>query len=191
MISGNKSFVKLLKDALPENESVPMKKGKKSNIPALAQDDDGCKRLLAHSSPGVRNLMLARKTVKSWPLHIKRVTNMERQANANNGELRIPLNYYAAHTGRWGGTEGINLHNLGGRGRAGIGIDPLIGQIRELLCAHKGYTLGISDSAQLSCTCSVTGSPAFSHSKIQWPSKSLAIDCMMFSVILPPQSFPQ
>lgn len=149
LVSGNKSFVELLKNALPENESIPMKKGKKGNIPALAQADDGCKWLLAHTNPNVKHLMQARQAVKSWPLHMARIDNMERQANANGGNLRTPLNYYAGHTGRWGGAEGINEHNLGGRGRTGAGIDPLIGQMRELLCALAGCVLGIGDSAQI------------------------------------------
>lgn len=147
-LSGNK-FVTYLQAALPIGETVPMKAGKRGNIAALAKNDDGCKLLLAHSVQSVQNLMLARQAVKSWPLHIKRINNMLHQVEANGGTLRVPLNYYGGHTGRWSGGEDINLQNFGGLGRAGTGIDPLIGQMRGLLRAPEGYTLGIGDSAQI------------------------------------------
>lgn len=148
-LSGNKSFVKLLKAALPDDEGVPMKLGKRGNIPALAQEDDGCKYLLSHSIKEVRNLMRARQLVKSWPLHIKRIQNMTNQAIVTGGKLRVPLHYYGAHTGRWSGGEKINLQNLGGRGRTGAGIDPLISAMRSLLCAPDGFIFPIVDSAQI------------------------------------------
>jgi len=147
-LAGNK-LVAYMQAALPEGETVPMKAGKRGNIAAFAKDDDGCKLLLAHPKQEVRDLMLARQAVKSWPLHIKRINNMSNQAEANGGTLRVPLNYYGGHTGRWSGGEDINLQNFGGRGRAGTGIDPLIGQMRGLLRAPEGYTLGIGDSAQI------------------------------------------
>ena len=84
---------------------------------ALAQGDEGRKRLLEHPDERVRNLMLARIAVRSWPLHIKRVQNLIAQAHANDGKLAVPLKYYGAHTGRWSGSGGINLQNLGGKGR--------------------------------------------------------------------------
>ncbi len=145
----SKKFTNYLQDVLPEGETVPMKAGKRGNIAAVAKNDDGCKWLQAHPSEQVRNLINARLAVKSWPLHIERVNNFVKQANANGGLLRVPLIYYGAHTGRWSGTEKINLQNLGGRGRAGVGVDPLIGQMRSLLQAPDGYTLGIGDSAQI------------------------------------------
>jgi len=134
-LSGNKSFVQILNDILPEGEEVPMKQGKNKMIPALAQNDDGCKYLLAHSNARVRQMMAARKAIKSWPLHIKRIQNMTNQAIASGGYLRVPLHYYGGHTGRWSGGEKINLQNLGGRGRTGTGVHPLIAQMRGLLHA--------------------------------------------------------
>lgn len=130
-ISGNKSFVKLLQDALGP-EKIPMKQGKRGNIPALAQADEGRRKMLEHPNERVRLLMEARIAVRSWPLHIKRVNNLIKQAKANDGKLAVPLKYYGAHTGRWSGTGGINLQNLGGKGR-GKPIHPLIGAVRGLL----------------------------------------------------------
>ena len=132
-ISKDKSFKQLLQTALGD-EPVPMKAGKRGNIMALAQGDEGRKKLLEHPDEQVRNLMLARIAVRSWPLHIKRVNNLIKQARANGGKLAVPLKYYGAHTGRWSGSGGINLQNLGGAGR-GKAIHPLIGAIRGLLYA--------------------------------------------------------
>ena len=148
-LSGNISFMKLLKAALPENEGVPMKLGKRGNIPAFAQQDDGCKWLLSHSVKEVRDLMKARQLIKSWPLHIKRIQNMIDQSIVLKGLLPVDLKYYGAHTGRFSGAGGINLQNLGGRGRTGSGIDPLISDMRSLLCAPAMFNFLIVDSAQI------------------------------------------
>lgn len=148
-ISGNKSFAKLLAELLPNGETVPTKTGKKGIIPAFAKDDEGFQELLVHPSEGVRNLCLARQAVKSWPGHIKRITSLISQSQASGGLLRVPLHYYGGHTGRWSGGEGINLQNLGGAGRTGSGISPLIGQVRSLLTAPDGNIFVIADSAQI------------------------------------------
>lgn len=148
-LSGNKIFTKLLSEALPEDESVPMKAGKRGNIPAFAKDDVAFQLLLAHPDPVVQQLCVARQSVKSWPLHIKRIFNMVKQARVSGGKLRVPLNYYGGHTGRWSGGEKINLQNLGGQGRAGSGVHPLIQKMRNLLRVPNGYTLGIADSSQV------------------------------------------
>jgi DNA polymerase len=159
-VSGNLSFVEELIRRLPEGETVPIKPakrpGKKMTAllgvpgmgPALAKEDDGCKWLLAHPSPDVSLLMEARQAVKSWPLHVKRIANMKRLAIAADGRLPVPLNYYGCHTGRPSGGGGINLLNLGGSGRAGMGTHPLITKMRQLLTAGESKFV-ISDAAQI------------------------------------------
>jgi len=148
-ISGDKSFMVILQNALPDGEFVPMKKGKKGPIPAFAKTDLEMQQLMKHPDPKVQQLMQAREAVGSWPNHIKRVQRMVRMATAAGGFLPVPLGYYSAHTGRLGGMDKINLQNLGGRGRAGHGNDPLIGKVRQLLRAPKGKKLVIVDSAQI------------------------------------------
>jgi len=159
LLSGNLSFVKLLQLALPEGEEVPTKPakrpGKKMEAllgegrgPALAKDDDGCKWLLGHSDDLVSGLMIARQAVKSWPLHISRVTRMRNQAAASGGLFRIPMKYYGCHTGRWSGDEKVNTNNLGGKGR-GKAINKLIGMVRHTLTAGPGHKLCIVDSGQI------------------------------------------
>ncbi len=159
-ISGNLSFVKALQAVLPTDEVVPTKAhkrpGKKMTAllgqsgigPALAKTDDGCLMLLAHSKKEVSQLMQARQAVKSWPLHLKRIASMQRIAKAAGGRMPVPLSYYGCHTGRPSGGGGINLLNLGGSGRAGMGTHPLIQKMRHLLTANAGI-LVISDAAQI------------------------------------------
>ncbi len=159
-LSGNLSFVIALQVVLPDEETVPTKAakrpGKKMSAllgqtgigPALAKTDDGCLLLLAHSKDEVRGLMEARKAVKSWPLHLKRIESMKALATACGGKMPVPLNYYGAHTGRWSGGGGINLLNLGGAGRAGLGTNPLITKMRQMLRVNDSKLL-IADAAQI------------------------------------------
>lgn len=60
---------------------------------------------------------------------------------AKRGTLPVPLKYYAAHTGRWGGTDKINLHNLPSRGGNMT--------LRHAIRAPKGHVIIDCDSAQI------------------------------------------
>ena len=143
-ISGDKSFLALLTRALPTGESVPMKQGKKKLIPALAKTDEQLNYLLSHPCPEVRALIKARKATDSWPTHISRVGRLIAQAAARDGPTGAPLTYYAAHTGRYGGTGGTNWHNFGARD-----VHPLVKQVGQMLCAPDGYVFGFGDLSQI------------------------------------------
>jgi DNA polymerase len=52
--------------------------------------------------------------------------------------LPIPLRYYAAHTGRWGGDYKINLQNL-----------KRDSPLKKAICAPEGYMMVDSDSSQI------------------------------------------
>lgn len=149
IVGSKKLFCEILEDLLPDNEHVPMKPGKNQLIPALSKDDEDFQLLLSHPNEKVRQLCEARLTAKSWPLHVARVRRMRSQALASYGSLRVPLNYYGCHTGRPSGGEKINLLNLGGKGRKGMGTHKLIAMVRKLLIAPAGKTLVINDSAQI------------------------------------------
>jgi DNA polymerase len=144
----SKKFAGWLQEALPDGEEVPMKPGKRGNIPALAKADEACQQLLVHPNREVRDLLVGRLAAKSWPTHLKRVQSLISQTLANGGLLRVPLTYYGGHTGRWGGSEKINLQNLGGKGR-GVENDELIQIVKQLIQAPDGYKLGIADSSQI------------------------------------------
>ena len=76
---------------------------------AFAKTDEGLKLLQDHNNIEVQNLVSARLGVKST-LEEKRT---ERFIDiAERGPLPVPLKYYAAHTGRWGGDGKINMQNL-------------------------------------------------------------------------------
>lgn len=157
-ISGTLSFTKLLIDAIPDG-IIPIKSGKPGKnmikllgqpgvVPQLAKTDEGFKQLLNSPDENVRNLMAAKVASKSWPSHIKRIESLVAQCKASDDLLRVPLKYYGAHTGRWSGTEKINVQNFGGRGR-GTGIHPLIKKMRNMLIAPEGEILAITDSSQI------------------------------------------
>jgi DNA polymerase len=61
---------------------------------------------------------------------------------AKRGKLPVPIKYYAAHTGRWGGDDKINLQNLPSRGANG-------GKLKKAIIAPKGYVIIDSDSSQI------------------------------------------
>ncbi len=143
IISGNITFLALMQEALPSGEQVPMKFGKKGQIPAFAKDDEGMKALLIHPDDEVRKLAEARQAVKSWPLHAKRVHNMIQQSKASDGYFRVPLKYAGAHTIRWSGCGGVNAQNFGTK------ADPLINQVRNLLLADEGKVLVTADSGAI------------------------------------------
>jgi len=158
-ISKNLRFARLLLDMLPEEESLPVKAGKPTKnmipltgpglIPAFAKDDEGMRQLLEHPKGTIRRLAEARQALQSWPLHIKKVKNIMQQAKCRDGHIGTPLGYHNGHTGRWGGSEKINLQNLGGAGRGGKGTHKLIQQVRHMLLPPKGYVLGIQDYSKV------------------------------------------
>lgn len=145
-VGSDKSFIALVEAC---GGSVPMKPGKNKLIPALAKDDEGNRELLSHPNPQVRALAEARQAIQSWPLHYAKVAGILAQAKCRGGRIGAPLKYYGAHTGRWSGSESINVQNLGGRGRGGKGTHKLIQQVRNILRAPKGYLLGVNDYSKV------------------------------------------
>ena len=146
----SQKFVQYLNGVLPDGEKVPMKQGKRGNIPALAKTDEACQQLAVHPKKEVRDLIQARLAVKSWPTHIKRIETIVAQTKANGGTLRVPLNYYGGHTGRWSGGEGYNPQNNAGEGRRnGQENDPLVQQIHTLIKPPNNCVVSTVDSAQI------------------------------------------
>lgn len=102
---------------------------------AFAKSDEAFKVLAEHPDPMVQALVSARLGVKSTIEE----TRTERFIDiAKRGTLPIPLRYYAAHTGRWGGDDKINLQNL-----------PRKSPLKSAILAPPGYVFVDSDSSQI------------------------------------------
>ena len=106
---------------------------------AFAKTDEGFKELLSHPDPRVQTLVGARLGTK---------TTLEESRTqrfidiALRGSLPVPIKYYAAHTGRWGGDDKINLQNLPSRGANA-------GRLKAAITAPKGYVIIDCDSSQI------------------------------------------
>ena len=93
------------------NITVPTKKSVRTGkmIPAFSKTDAAYTQM-CNMYPEHNNLWVAREAVKS---RIEE-TRAQRMLDGctEQGTLPVPLRYYAAHTGRFGGNEKINLQNL-------------------------------------------------------------------------------
>lgn len=137
-LMSNPKFAELLKSLGVE---PPMKEspatGKQTF--AFAKSDEAFKALAEHEDPQVQALVAARLGTKST----LEETRTQRFIDiAKRGTLPVPVRYYAAHTGRWGGDDKINLQNLPSRGVNGK-------KLKRSIIAPEGYALIDADSAQI------------------------------------------
>jgi DNA polymerase len=106
---------------------------------AFSKTDEGFKALFEHEDVRVQALVAARLGNKST----LEETRTERFIGiAKRGLMPVPLKYYAAHTGRWGGSDSLNLQNLPSRGTNG-------GKLKKAIVAPEGYSIIDADSAQI------------------------------------------
>ena len=106
---------------------------------AFAKNDDGFKKLLDDPDARVQALAAARIGTKST----LEETRTQRFIDiAARGNLPVPVRYYAAHTGRWGGDDKINLQNLPSRGANGK-------KLKRSIVAPEGHTMIDCDSSQI------------------------------------------
>ena len=106
---------------------------------AFAKTDEAMRALLEHDYPQVQTVVAARLGVKSTLEETRTQRFLE---IASRGLLPGPIRYYAAHTGRWGGADKINLQNLPSRGdNAGV--------LKRSIVAPPGHLLVESDSSQI------------------------------------------
>jgi DNA polymerase I-like protein with 3'-5' exonuclease and polymerase domains len=102
---------------------------------AFAKSDEGFKALSDHPDERVQAVVAARLGTKST----LEETRTERFiAISKRGRMPVPLRYYAAHTGRWGGDDKLNLQNL-----------PRKSLLKEAIIAPEGYNLIDADSSQI------------------------------------------
>ena len=133
-LMSNEKFAQLL---TVHNVEPPMKKspatGKETY--AFAKTDEAFKELLEHENPSVQALVAARLGTKST---IEESRTERFIGIARRGAMPVPLRYYAAHTGRWGGDDKLNLQNL-----------PRGSTLKKAILAPAGYMMIDSDSSQI------------------------------------------
>lgn len=106
---------------------------------ALAKSDEGFKALAEHPDDRVQAMVAARLGNKTT----LEETRTERLIGiAKRGLIPVPLSYYAAHTGRWGGADKLNFQNLPSRGEnAGV--------LKKSILAPEGHVIIDCDSSQI------------------------------------------
>jgi len=137
-LMSNSKFAELLKGVgvIPPMKTSPTT-GKETY--AFAKSDEAFKALLEHEDVRVQALVNARLGNKST----LEETRTQRFIDiSKRGLLPVPVRYYAAHTGRWGGADKINLQNLPSRGPNGK-------KLKKSMIAPDGYVLIDCDSSQI------------------------------------------
>ncbi len=106
---------------------------------AFAKNDEQFKALASHHDSRVQALVTSRLGTKST----LEESRTERFIGiAKRGLLPVPVRYYAAHTGRWGGDDKINIQNLPSRGVNGK-------KLKNSMLAPEGYMIIDCDSSQI------------------------------------------
>lgn len=138
MLMSNPKFAELLKSCgVTPPMKISLTTGKETL--ALAKNDEEFKALAEHPDVKVQTLVAARLGTKST----LEETRTQRFIDiATRGKLPVPVRYYAAHTGRWGGDDKINMQNLPSRGENA-------NKLKKAIIAPKGHVIIDADSAQI------------------------------------------
>jgi DNA polymerase len=134
MLMSNPQFAELLRGhGVEPPTKISVTTGKETY--AFSKTDEAFKELLEHKNPAVQALVTARLGVKST---IEETRTQRFIEIAARGSLPIPLRYYAAHTGRWGGDDKVNMQNL-----------PRTSPLKRAIIAPEGHVVIDSDSSQI------------------------------------------
>lgn len=137
-LMSNFKFAELLRELGVE---PPMKISATTGKEALAfaKTDEEFKALSEHPDLRVQTLVAARLGNKTT----LEETRTERLISiAARGLIPVPLSYYAAHTGRWGGADKLNFQNLPSRGQNA-------NKLKKAILAPAGYVIIDCDSSQI------------------------------------------
>lgn len=133
-LMSNPQFADLLRSL---NVEPPMKvsptTGKQTY--AFSKTDEAFKELLEHPDIQVQTAVAARLGTKST---IEETRTERFIGISERGPMPVPLRYYAAHTGRWGGDDKLNLQNI-----------PRKSPLKKAIVAPVGYVICDSDSSQI------------------------------------------
>lgn len=134
VLSSNQQFAEYIYEIglVPPTKRSPTT-GK--DIPALGKNDKAFTQM-QNMYPQFKHIWDARTAVKS------RINETRAQrfidATHEDGTISVPLRYYAAHTGRFGGTEKINMQNM-----------PRNSPLRKALCAPPGQLVFVADLSNI------------------------------------------
>ena len=133
-LASQKQFAEYLESI---NITVPTKKSARTGkmIPAFSKTDAAYTQM-CNMYPQYKHIWDAREAVKSRIEETRAQRLLDGCTTQNT--LPVPLKYYAAHTGRFGGSEKINLQNL-----------PRGSKLRNALQAGAGQTLYIADLSNI------------------------------------------
>jgi DNA polymerase I-like protein with 3'-5' exonuclease and polymerase domains len=106
---------------------------------ALAKNDEEFKALAEHPDERVQTLVAARLGNKTT---LEETRTQRLLGIADRGLIPVPLSYYAAHTGRWGGADKLNFQNLPSRGENA-------GKLKSAILAPEGHVIIDCDSSQI------------------------------------------
>jgi len=106
---------------------------------AMAKSDEGFKALAEHPDERVQILVAARLGNKTT---LEETRTERLLAIAERGLIPVPLSYYAAHTGRWGGSDKLNFQNFPSRGENA-------GKLKSAILAPEGHVIIDCDSSQI------------------------------------------
>jgi len=137
-LMSNPKFADILRD-LGVNPPMKLSLTTGKQTYAFAKNDEGFKALADHKDVRVQALVMSRLGTKST----LEESRTERFIGiAKRGLMPVPIRYYAAHTGRWGGDDKINIQNLPSRGVNGK-------KLKNSMLAPEGYVMIDCDSSQI------------------------------------------
>jgi len=137
-LMSNPKFADILRD-LGVNPPMKLSLTTGKQTYAFSKTDEGFKALADHKDVRVQALVMSRLGTKST----LEESRTERFIGiAKRGLMPVPIRYYAAHTGRWGGDDKINIQNLPSRGVNGK-------KLKNSMLAPEGYVMIDCDSSQI------------------------------------------
>jgi DNA polymerase len=146
VLNSNKAFAEWMRlNKLP----IPLKTTPDNRqIPAFAQNDPEF-MAMAKQYPQLNHVWAARGAAKSTQ-NLSRARRLVQTAIAYDGKVPVPLKYNAAHTGRAGGSDGLNLQNLQRNADAAHPDGDLRpGALRRSLIAPDGYVVLVCDLSNI------------------------------------------
>ena len=141
ILNSNKKFAALL-ESMGVYPPMKISPTTEKETYAFAKSDEEFVALLDHEDDRVQAVVAARLGAKSTLEQTRTQRFIEIAGRTHEHKLPIPLKFYAAHTGRWGGADSVNLQNLPSRGIQG-------NKLKRCIVAPKGHVIIDCDSSQI------------------------------------------